>query len=585
MRKRAFRGLALLLMFVMLTALAACGQGEENNSQTSAQTTEGSSGAAASFEPVQIDVFSLPSNDAGLYDQTWWGKMITEKTGAVLNVLPSGGDEGSKKLQAFMASGELPDVVIFMDNKDVQNAIRANLLVNLDEHLDKLPNVAKNADSALQYYRDNVSNGTGKLYTTPSNVGPQDQGPDPDYGPFIRWDLYKQAGMPEINTYEDYLPVLKAMQKLYPKTPDGKKVYGFTLWKDWDGAGMAAATGLAPFEGKDCGDDIGGLPYLQADYNTMESINSLDPNGEYLRAVRFFYQANQMGLLDPDSLTQNFDTARSKATEGRVLYSTWSWFCSDYNTDEHLNAENPTGFLCVPPKNSKSIIASTLPVGEPWSFSISSKTKKLDTCLRYLDFLYSVEGVQELEAGPKGVTWDVDGSGKPSLTEDGWKYYNNGDTELPDGGTLEDGQGIVNFSALSDGFINPATQEPLNHQLWSSSKEKLSASPNKLLKDWQSVYGHKTSVDYLKANNMITPHPLAATLIPPVTDEIDAKAISISDIVRTYSWLMVFAKDDAEYKKLSDEMIDKAKGLGLDEVYQWSANAWKEAQEKANKYE
>ena len=163
-----------------------------------------------------------------------------------------------------------------------------------------------------------------------------------------------------------------------------------------------------------------------------------------------------------------------------MIFSWWTWFCGDYNTPEHLNADAPTGFLAVPPKDAKSILANASSIGEPWAFSISSATKKLDACLRYVDFMYSTDGLQELMNGPKGVTWD-DASGKPVLNDDGWKYAQDANAELPDGGTLGDGTAIINSVGLSGAFINPATQEPLNYNFWSASKEHLLANPNKLL--------------------------------------------------------------------------------------------------------
>lgn len=45
------------------------------------------------------------------------------------------------------------------------------MLVNLDEHLDKLPNVTANVPEAIEYTRDNRSNGTGNLYVIPSSIG------------------------------------------------------------------------------------------------------------------------------------------------------------------------------------------------------------------------------------------------------------------------------------------------------------------------------------------------------------------------------------------------------------------------------
>ena len=54
------------------------------------------------------------------------------------------------------------------------------------------------------------------------------------FGPFIRYDLYKEIGAPEIKNLDDFLTVLKQMQDLTPQNEDGQNVYAISLFKDWD---------------------------------------------------------------------------------------------------------------------------------------------------------------------------------------------------------------------------------------------------------------------------------------------------------------------------------------------------------------
>ena len=233
LKKRVNRTIILMLMLTMLVALSACVPAQKPAGDESKQVSSATGETVKDTPLVQLDVFSSSTaavSAAGVYDDTYWGKILKEKINVSLNILP-GGDQAQQKLQALMAGGELPDIVIFGNIKDFQNAIRGNMLVNLDDHLDKLPNVKLNASRALQYYRDNVSNDTGKAYGIPSGVGPAELGTETNWGPYIRWDLYKKAGSPVINSFDDYLPLLKSMQELEPKNKDGKNTYGITLWK------------------------------------------------------------------------------------------------------------------------------------------------------------------------------------------------------------------------------------------------------------------------------------------------------------------------------------------------------------------
>lgn len=537
---------------------------------------------------VQLEVFSASTASttaAGVYDNTWWGKILKEKIGVSLNVLPTG-DQAAQKLQALMASGSLPDIVVFNSTKDLQNAIRGNMLVNLDEHLDALPNVALNAAETLQFYRDNVSNGTGNAYGVPtSGIGPTDLGAEPPWGPYLRWDLFKQIGKPTIATYEDYLTVLADMQALQPTTEDGKKTYGLTLWKDWDNYSMFMATEVGPTLGIDCGDQLGQLPFLQVDFNTGETSNTLDADSAYIQALKFYFKANQMGLLDPDSLTQTYDTAKSKITEGRVFFSWWSWLNDAYNTIDRVDAEPPTGFTAVLPENTKTLIASKTTIGKQWPIAISSATKNLEACLKYVDFMFSTEGLQLLYNGPEGVTWELGSNGKPQLTTEGWKYINDMTLELPEGGTLGDGVRLLGMNPLSSATINPKTNDAIHYQAWESTKQYKIDHQTKLQKDWASVTGYSSTIDYVVSKGMTTEIPIAQSMITPMTDEISALSARIGDIVKTSSWQMIFAKDEKEFQSLYDDMLTKAEGLGLADVYASSLQGWNAALDLVKKYE
>ena len=574
LKKRICRVICVMMVLSMLFVMSACSQ------------NQGVKTPSVTAKVVQLDVFSASTSSttaAGVYDNTWWGKILKENIGVSLNVLPTG-DQAAQKLQALMTSGELPDIVIFNTTKDVENAIRGNMLVNLDEHMDKLPNVKKNAPVSLQFFRDNISNGIGKVYAIPSIVGPSDLGNEPNWGPYLRWDLYKKANSPAINTFDDYLTALKKMQDLEPKTKDGKKTYGITLWKDWDKYSMFMATELGPTIGIDCGDQLGQLPFLQVDFKNGNTKNILDADSQYIQTLKFYYDANQMGLVDPDSLTQTYDTAKSKVTEGRVFFSWWSWLNDAYNTKEHANADTPTGFAAVLPANTKILVNGEKKVSTTWPIAISSATKNLDACLKYVDFMYSTDGLQLLDNGPEGTTWNTDSNGKPSLTDEGWKHIDDPALEMPEGGKLGDGTRTLGFNGLSLAFINPTTQEAINYLLWPSTKKHNVENQTKLQKDWSSVTGYQTTIDYVKAKNMILEMPLACNLLPLMTDDISSTSSKIGDIVKVDSWKMIFAKNDAEFQSYYNDMKTKAEGLGIKNVYDWSLKAWNQALEQAKKY-
>ena len=52
-----------------------------------------------------------------------------------------------------------------------------------------------------------------------------------------------------------------------------------------------------------------------------------------LKGLKFFFEANKMGLLDPDSLTQKFSDVTNKYKDGQILFAQFPWVSSSYNTD------------------------------------------------------------------------------------------------------------------------------------------------------------------------------------------------------------------------------------------------------------
>jgi putative aldouronate transport system substrate-binding protein len=558
------RILLTLVLFLIVGTLTVGATGQK----------EGAGKAAAA--PVVLEVYSA-GNTSGLLEG-WWIDVLKKEIGVQIDQLPSG-DQGAQKFQAMMASGELPDIVGFGNKGLVEDAIRGKMLLCIDDYLDKLPNVKQNVAKGLQYFRDNVSAGTGKAYAVPNAVGPAYDTDQYNWGPGIRWDLYKKLGMPTLNVLEDYLPLLKKMQDLEPKNADGQPVYGFTLWKDWDGYQMFNVGGIANLIGYDNGDQLGGgLPLLQVDLHTMQTKSNLDADSVYLRTLKFYFQANQMGLVDPDSLTQRWESAWAKINAYRVLFQINPWFSGK---PEDMNADSPKGIRIVMTKEGKPCTSSgDLTIGYAWPNAIGAATKQRDAALRYLNFLYSTDGAMTLYSGPKGVMWDVDSKGLPFYTEQGWDIIDN-NKDLPGGGKLGDGSSVLNNIGLNGGFINPKYNATLLGSYWPSS---IGHKPTKLYQDWQTTTGYKSFNEMAKAKNQATVFPLELKLIPPLPEDIQTLATQIGNVVKTNSWQMIFAKDQAEFDRLYKDMVDKANGLGIDTLIAYDNKAWQQAMAMAAKY-
>ncbi|WP_256757186.1 extracellular solute-binding protein [Cohnella sp. WQ 127256] len=575
------KSIFIILSVILAVSLAACSSGNNNKPEAGASSSAPAAPSASgevspSAEPspereeLTLDVFSMTANFSG-EQPGWFAKVVKDKFNIKLNIIASQLEGGDAKFSTMMASGNLGDLVIFggSDQKWL-DAIDAGMLLdfNKDGLLEKYgQNMLKNAPKALEKNKVNFGKGTS-IYGIGFDVGPDQAGPSEakelNAHPNLRWDLYEKAGRPAIKTMEDYLPVLKKMQELQPKSDSGRPTYAFSMWGDWDGNMMMHSKAWSTLYGFEEGDGFnpGGFSLISADKDEVQGI--LDEDGLYLRALKLYYDANQMGLVDPDSLTQKFDDAQNKMKDGQILFSMFAWQDDMYSTPERL-AEGK-GFHLVPFEEERNFSNGFNPYGGDRFWSIGSKTKHPERVMEFIDWLYTPEGYMTSNYGPEGMVYELK-DGKPVLTALGEQALPSNDTPIPEefgGGNWKDGRSqLINSFKFTS--VNPDNGEPYDYQLWSSELAKVT---NKVDENWTKAMNASSAKDWLEKNNRLAIQKPIFTGTAPVviSADLEQKRGQIAPIIKEYSWKMIFAKNQADFDKLKKQMIDKAKGLGYDEV-------------------
>lgn len=553
---------ALLLSTILFSSvLGGCGSAQEDSKECPYE------------DFITVDVFDGLANFQGI-QSGWFAKIVRDRFNMELNIIaPNVAGGGDTLYEMRCAAGSLGDLIITTGEKGrLSDLVDADLILDMSDYLENR--------QILQYYHAAIDALNDKLpgdglYAIPSEISlfPADTPSDvinPTIGPYLRWDLYARLGYPPIHTLEDLLPILKDMQTLYPETGDGTPTYAFSFFKDWDGNMMNAAKQPCCFYGY----DEFGFVLAKADGSDYQDLTH--PDSIYTRVLKFYFDANQLGLVDPDSTTQNYGSVFQKYADGSILYSCWPWQCqSAYNTAENTAAGR--GFMLAPIDDMTIFSNCCLPNGNPKAvICIGSNAKDPERLAAFIDWLYSPEGIMintaqisNAGAGPQGLTWDVDESGNPYLTEFGKAAFSQQDTPVPEewgGGTWGGGISELNYKAVSPAEYSPDGYA-YYYQLWPSVQREERSTPLDL--DWQAHTGGTDTMSYLSEQNMLLPASGMGYVSEEETNELFIIRSQCRSVIIDYSWRMIFAEDEEAFYRYHEEMRTRLNALDYEQVYEY----------------
>ena len=488
------------------------------------------------------------------------GKFFNER-GLNIEVVPY----STEKLQAQLASGDLADV-IYLTQKDMQIAAESGLILPLDEYIEKMPNVVAHAelfDPSFAFAREHNSNGTGNLYYL-GRVGQSslNVAPDTDRNAIkMNWAIYAEAGYPEFATLEDVIPVLKKMQELRPTSADGLPTYGMNMFSDFDTEYFYNMYSVYCLLGKQT-DWLGyGVEY---DVATQTGYSIFTEGSAYYRGLKFMYEMNQAGLMDPDSLSQTRSTAWTKIHTGAAL--------AGWASDPGLETDGyyPVMFDEFLPTYST---AQSFPTG---GYCISANCQNIDAALKLLDTLCCEEDLLFLFSGAPGddKRWNYDPeTGVPTITQAYIDSVNAGAPMETEFWNIT--YPITNGYILDVGTSYSYTYFPSYFDITYSTE---------LAKDWTNHYGYTYLRKLIDDKNW----PVAeqtegfTSFLTPDDDIMALTKASLKDVIVPASWRMVFAADEAEFDAIWADTKAKCESLGIDYVVQYKLDDIAAARETWN---
>lgn len=561
--------LALLLVATLTFALAACtpavapdGTSTQPDAsvQPDASTPAQTDNSSDDLELYQIDMFNSYANYMGVQGG-WYGKILKDKFNIELNIIaPNVAGTGDALYQTRTAAGNLGDIIVQPKARMV-DCQQAGLLLDISSYLENSPNLQK-----LQTAIDNCQEliGGDGIYAIPGRVSTSDatepagRGVNPEAAVFLRWDWYYEAGAPEIKNMDHLLEVLQSICNEHPTNENGDKVYAFSLFKDWDGGSVRTARelmylyGYGPAQGS-----------FWMNYDGSDVINLADDGGLYYQMLQLYNKAYNMGILDPDSSTQNWDMLVSKVNDGRVLLAWWTFLCKSIHNRFDVDISIP--YAMVPITDSVLNNPGYNPYGmESTAFAVGAGAKYPDRIMQFLEWYASDEGVLVNNGLIEGITYEMV-DGRPELTEFGLNAAAN-KYEAPaelGGGLWSEGGCQINFPLVHQDDVNALIGESNNSNLWASAIE---ANSNIYNQQWEEVYGTNSPLDYLKTHDMIEVAPGTDYSAPSEPSDITTMRAQVDELFAAASWKMIYAEDNAEFEAIWTEMKAQLPDFGFDEV-------------------
>lgn len=531
---------------------------QEDTSETQEEEGEASAAPAVSHdEELTLEVYDVASNYQGL-QSGWYGKILKDKFNLVLNIIaPQVAGDGEALYQTRTAAGNLGDIVL-LDNADMLECVDVGLVADISAEIVNYPNLMKYQEQ-IEKFNASIGDGIWAIPTEMNSNGPTAYMAETVSSlPRIPWDFYSELGKPELNNLDDLLNVLKDMQDAHPANEAGDKAYGMTLWKDWDGTSIENVNQLTKWYGQ----EVNGSVLIGAD-NSITPLT--DKEGAYYKMLKFFFKANQLGIVDPDSATQDWNATCDKMRQKRT-YLVWNnWMQGFTNSPE--TGEKGANYMGMPLKDMTVFQTSDYYYGSGRVFGIGSQVSDENRAriLEFFDWLASPEGLTIQHIGTEGIIYTVNDDGTYTLTEDGYNRFTS-EIQIPEdqgGGNWTDGENKINQWIVASIEMNPVTGETYGSDLWASYLER---NNTKTTKEWREKYGAQNEVEYLKNNGMMEPVPSINMSLAIDTTDIGLIRSQCKTIVCDTSWKAIFAADEAAFDALWDDMVSQLEGFGWNDL-------------------
>lgn len=557
---------SLLAMLLLLSQPAGCAG---NNSADGGDADQGKNSGGSGSGPIKLTYFSEDPSANWNDMQDRIGKVITEKTGVVLDAEFAVGDP-VQKVSIMAATGEVPDLIAA--KADLGKLVDVGAVLDLTDLIEKhAPNIKKMLGDKI--VRAKYSLEDQAIYAIPTWSSVDERKFKAEYGFQLQHRVVKEAGYPEIRTVEDYEKVIKEYLAKHPTDENGNKNIGLTLnaddWHMYQVTNMGFFTTGAP--------DDGEYYVNQETYDVTYHLRRPEER-EYFRWLNHM---NDIGLLDTESFVQKTDQFKAKVASGRVLGlidPAWDYGESQQALKSAGKFDQTYGHYPVT-MSEKYKDTSFWPAGFDggYGIAISSKCEDPVAAIKFLDYLASEEGQILINWGiegedyivqdgkrivPKEIQDKMDSEGNAYMKESGLGLYWNLTVHYGDG--IKDSTG--NYFTKSNG-------ESLAASYSEPEKEALAAYN---VEHWRDLFPKEEEFPERKAGavyNIALPSDSKAAILMAKMKDITWKRIPEAIMAKPEQFDKIWDDYMAELEKAGVKEMEEAFGQYVkDRVKLWSGN-------------
>ncbi len=413
-RTRA-RGLAAAAALAL--ALTACSGGSDGDEETSGLDNRTGAmedyAAGDQFTATEPLTFSMLFSDHPNYpsqdDWLLWSE-ITERTNVTLDPTLVPMSDYEQKRSLLIGAGDAPTLIAKTYPGQEEAFVSSGAILPVSDYVELMPHYqAKVAEWGLEDNIDQLRQADGKYYVLPG----LHEAPWQDYSIAMRTDVLADLGLDVPTSWDEFRDTLEAVQEAnpgeYPFSDRFSDGYPAGSFLNVAALGFGTSAGWG-YDNATWDDDAG-------------EFVATATTPEYRALVEYVHDLVADGLMDPESFTQDDDTAIQKFVTGRSAAISANAQSVVHDYEPGLAANDPEATVAKIPFPCGDAGCVLNPVSQLENGLMinadAADSPDFVAMMQFVDWLfYSDEGQEFVKWGVEGTTFDKADDGTRTLAAD-----------------------------------------------------------------------------------------------------------------------------------------------------------------------